>query len=515
MPERDRGRTRIDCEGGLSVRTETTKALKRYRHYIGGEWCESASGKTFESFNPATAEPWYVAADGDAEDVGRAVRAARKAFDGEWSQVTPTERGKLLRRLGDLIAQVGEDLATVETTDNGKLIREMQGQMRSLPEWFYYFAGAADKIHGETIPTLTPTILNYTLREPIGVVAAITPWNSPLLLTSLKLAPALAAGNTIVIKPSEHASASVLTLMPLVAEAGFPDGVVNTVTGAAKAGHALAAHPGVDKVAFTGGTATGRSVGIAAMEHLAPITLELGGKSPQIVFADADLDAATVGIIAGVFAAAGQTCVAGSRALVQEDVYEELLERVSDRTRRIRIGDPLKDETELGPLALQAQLEKVVSHVQKAHAEGARLVVGGKQPKDPARGWYHEPTIFADISPQMTIFREEIFGPVLGVMPFEDEEQAIAIANDTRYGLAAGIWTQRLDRAHRVARRLRAGTVWLNTYRTLAPSSPFGGFGDSGMGKENGLEVLREYTRLKSVWVNTSAAPPGDPFVLR
>jgi aldehyde dehydrogenase (NAD+) len=497
----------------LSVSSEP--ALKQYRHYIGGEWCEAADGATFESFNPATATPWYVAARGGAEDVDRAVRAARTAFEGEWSQVTPTERGKLLRRLGDLIADVGDELAAVETTDNGKLIREMRGQMRSLPEWFYYFAGAADKIHGETIPTLTPTILNYTLREPVGVVGAITPWNSPLLLTSLKLAPALAAGNTIVIKPSEHASASILELMPLVADAGFPKGVVNTVTGAGEAGHALAAHPGVDKVAFTGGTETGRHVGMAAMEHLAPITLELGGKSPQIVFADADLEAATFGIIAGVFAAAGQTCVAGSRALVQEDVYVELLERVADRTKRIRIGDPLDDETELGPLALHAQLEKVISHVDRAKAQGGRLVVGGNRPEGLSAGWYHEPTIFADVSPAMSIFREEIFGPVLGVLPFADEGQAIAIANDTRYGLAAGIWTQNLGRAHRVARQLRAGTVWLNTYRTLAPSSPFGGFGDSGMGKENGLEVLREYTRLKSVWVNTSAAPPGDPFVLR
>jgi acyl-CoA reductase-like NAD-dependent aldehyde dehydrogenase len=495
--------------------TAAEKPLKRYEHYINGEWCEAASGETFESLNPATGEAWYSAAYGSDEDVDRAVGAARRALGGEWSELTPTQRGKSLRRLGDLIGEVGEDLAIVETSDNGKLIREMRGQMRSLPEWFYYFAGAADKIHGETIPTPNREILNYTLREPVGVVGAITPWNSPLLLTALKLAPALAAGNTIVIKPSEHASASILDLMSLVEQAGFPAGVVNTVTGDGRAGHALAAHPGVDKVAFTGGTETGRRVGAAAMEHLAPITLELGGKSPQIVFDDADLEAATFGIIAGIFAAAGQTCVAGSRALVQESKYDEVLERVAERAGRIRIGDPLDDATELGPLAFEAHLERVAAHVERAESEGGRLVLGGKRPSGLDRGWFYEPTIFADVSPSMSLFRDEIFGPVLGVLPFKDEEDAVAIANDTRYGLAAGIWTQNLGRAHRVASKLRAGTVWINTYRTLAPSSPFGGFGDSGMGKENGLEVMREYTRLKSVWVNTSSAPPGDPFVLR
>jgi (Z)-2-((N-methylformamido)methylene)-5-hydroxybutyrolactone dehydrogenase len=497
------------------VSVSTERPFKRYGHYIGGEWRRAATEETFESVNPATGEAWYQAAQGGDADVDRAVRAARAAFEGVWSEHTPLQRGKLLRNLGDLIAEVGDDLAIVETRDNGKLIREMRGQMRSLPEWFYYFSGAADKIHGETIPTPTREILNYTLREPVGVVGAITPWNSPLLLTALKLAPALAAGNTIVIKPSEHASASILELMPLVERAGFPPGVVNAITGDGRTGHALAAHPGVDKVAFTGGTETGRRVGVAAMEHLAPITLELGGKSPQLVFSDADLDAATFGIIAGVFAAAGQTCVAGSRALVQHSVYEEVIDRVAERTERIRIGDPLEDDTELGPLAFKEHRERVAAHVAVAESEGGRLVLGGKQPPGLDQGWFYEPTIFADLSPRMSLFRNEVFGPVLGVLPFKDEDEAVEIANDTRYGLAAGIWTQNLPRAHRVAAKLRAGTVWINTYRTLAPSSPFGGFGDSGIGKENGLEVLREYTRLKSVWVNTSSAPPGDPFVLR
>jgi (Z)-2-((N-methylformamido)methylene)-5-hydroxybutyrolactone dehydrogenase len=405
-----------------------------------------------------------------------------------------------------------------ESTDNGKLIREMRGQLATLPEWYWYFAGLADKVQGDVIPALRPEILNYTLREPLGVVGAITPWNSPLLLTSMKVAPALAAGNTIVIKPSEHTSASLLEMMPLIEEAGFPPGVVNVVTGfGADAGAALVNHPDVVKVAFTGSSETGRLIAAQAGQRLARVTLELGGKSPQVVFDDADPQSAAMGIVAGVFAAAGQTCVAGSRVFVQEGIYDEVLERVLDRTRKIRIGDPLDADTELGPLALREQLEKVRSYVRIGRdTDGATLLHGGGQPPAAASGgWFHEPTIFTDARNDMRVCQEEIFGPVAMFMKFRDEAQAVELANAVQFGLASGVWTRDLARAHRMAAAIDAGTVWINTYRAMSPMSPLGGFKMSGMGKENGLEVMREYTRVKSVWVNTSDEPTADPFVLR
>ncbi len=497
-----------------------TLAPKRYQLAIGGEWVDSAEQETFASLNPSTGQPWYEAARGTAEDVRRAVAAAKAAFERPtWRDMTQTARGKLLRRLGDLIAENAELLAVAEATDNGKLIREMRGQLAVLPEYYYYFAGLADKLHGETIPALRREILNYTLREPVGVVGAITPWNSPLLLTSLKIAPALAAGCTLVIKPSEHTSASLLEMMPLFEQAGYPAGVVNVVTGFGHdAGAALVAHPDVTKLAFTGSSETGSRIAAQAGARLARVTLELGGKSPQVVFADADPHSAAMGIVAGVFAAAGQTCVAGSRVLCQDAVYDEVLERVRERAARIKIGDPLDPDTELGPLALREQLEKVRSYVRIGRDEDrATLVLGGGVPEIAARtgGWYFEPTIFADGRNDMRVCQEEIFGPVVTFLRFRDEDEAVRLANDTRFGLAAGVWTRDMARAHRVASRLDAGTVWLNTYRAMSPMSPLGGFKDSGFGKENGFEVMREYTRLKSVWVNTSDEPTADPFVLR
>jgi aldehyde dehydrogenase (NAD+) len=491
---------------------------ERYRNYIAGEWHEPLSGRYLASLDPTSGEAWYSTPDSGAADVDKAVAAARRALeDPAWRKLTPTERGQRIRRLAELVREHQERLAQIETHDNGKLIREMRAQVAYLPDVYHYFAGIADKIHGDVIPINKPDMLNFTLREPIGVVGVIVPWNSPLMLMSSALAPSLAVGNTLVIKPSEHTSASALEFVQLVEGAGIPPGVVNVVTGYGEtAGAALAAHPGVDKIAFTGGTDTGRKVAASAASHLAPCSMELGGKSPHVVFADADPDRAANGIVAGVFAAAGQTCIAGSRCFLQEGIYDDVLDRIIARARTVKIGHPLDDETELGPLALKEQLEKVKRYVSYGLEEGARLAHGGKQPEADhlRRGWYFEPTVFTGVRNDMRICRDEIFGPVVGVMPFKDEHELVALANDTRYGLAAGIWTRDIDRAMRFARDVDAGTIWINTYRTSAFMSPAGGFKESGYGKHNGFEAIREFSRLKSVVVDYSGKTQ-DPFVIR
>ncbi|WP_134704374.1 aldehyde dehydrogenase [Ammoniphilus sp. YIM 78166] len=491
--------------------------LKKYRMYINGEWVESSSGEYFESYNPATAEPWCLVAKGTEADVDRAVQAAQDAFEhASWRSLTYTQRGKLLRRLGDLIAARVEDLAVYETLDNGKLIREMRGQLQYLPEFFYYYAGLADKIHGETLPIDKPDMFAFTTREPLGVVAAITPWNSPLYLTTLKLAPALAAGNTMVIKPSEVTSASLLELVPLIEEAGFPPGVVNVVTGFGDpVGSALTSHPLVRRIAFTGGTESARHVVRNSAQNFARVTLELGGKSPNIVFDDADADSAAMGIIAGIFGAAGQSCVAGSRAFLQKGIYDRVLEKVVDRASKIVIGDPLAPETEVGPLATEGQVKRMEYYVQAGHEHGARLVYGGKRPEALNKGWYFQPTIFEHTDTKIRIAQEEIFGPVLTVIPFETEEEVVRMANSTNYGLAAGIWTNHLAKAHRVAKGVRAGIVWVNTYRSISPIAPIGGSHWSGYGRESGYDAIYEYTEDKVVWINTSSEPMPDPFIMR
>ncbi|WP_137388522.1 aldehyde dehydrogenase [Rhodoligotrophos defluvii] len=495
----------------MDQKVSESHTLQHYDLYIDGR--DVPCDRTMESLNPYNGQPWAVVPDAREEHMDAAVAAARRAFDeGPWGRMTATQRGALMRKLADIIARDAEELAQIECRDNGKLYREMLGQWRYIPEYFYYFAGMADKLQGDVVPSDRTNFFIYTRREPVGVVGAITPWNSPGLLLTFKLAPGLAAGCTFVVKPSEHTPVSTLELGKRFKEAGFPDGVYNVVTGQGALGAALVRHPGIDKIAFTGATDTGKKIAASAASNLTRVSLELGGKSPNIVFDDADLDVAANGAIAGIFGATGQTCMAGSRLLVQESVHDALLDRIVERTKQIRLGNPMDAETEMGPVANEPQFRKVLDYIEIARSEGGTLCYGGQRDPD-LGGFFVQPTILSNITNDMRIAREEVFGPVLSVIKFRDEEEAVRIANDTRFGLAAAVWTKNIHRAHRVAHRLRAGTVWINAYRVVSFLTPFGGYKESGLGRENGADAIREYTETKSVYVELTGEP-RDPFKL-
>ena len=490
--------------------------LVRFDHYIDAASVPPASGQYLPSEDPYTGEVWAEVARGNAADAQRAVEAASRAFEsGAWPALTPSERGRLLWRLADLVTANAEHLAAIEQRDNGKLAVEVTAQVRYMADYFRYYAGLADKVQSAVIPTDKKGVFAYTKYEAKGVVAIITPWNSPLTLTSWKLAPALAAGCTAVVKPSEFTSGSMVEFARLFEKAGFPPGVVNVVTGLGpEVGEALVTHPKVPHIGFTGGTAGGRRIYEMAARHLKTVTLELGGKSPNIVFDDADLDQAVKGVVSGIFAASGQSCQAGSRLLVQAGIHDRFVDKLVAFMQDVKLGDPKKPDTQIGPIATRPQFDKIMGYIALATQEGARCALGGRSRPDLGAGQFVEPTILTGVRNDMRIAQEEVFGPVLAVIPFQDEADAIRIGNDTEFGLAAAVWTRDLRRAMLMTDKLKAGTVWVNNYRATSFTSPFGGFKQSGIGRESGTETIKEYLETKCVWVSSDLDVP-NPFVRR
>ncbi len=498
-----------------------------YQFYIDGQFCEAADGARLESVNPATGMTWATAPVAGEADVNRAVDAAHRALrSGPWAEMTATKRGQMLYALADKIAEVAGHLGEIETTDSGKLAAETRAQTAYVADYYRYYAGLADKIQGATLPIDKPDMQVFTLREPIGVVAAVVPWNAQMFLTATKLGPALAAGNTVVLKASENAPAPMFEFAKIIDEVGFPPGVINVITGYGEpCGRALTSHPKVSRVAFTGGTDAARHVVANTANNFAVLSLELGGKSPILIFDDADLDGAVNAAIAGNFGASGQSCVAGTRVFVQAGIYDAFLAEVGERAKAIRIGDPLAEDTQVGPLATEAQLERCIAVVADSVDQGATLVAGGQRPSfqrpgfqredQTEAGWYFEPTVLACPDQSIRSTQVELFGPVMSVIKFISEAEALQMANDTEFGLGSGVFTSNLARAHRVSKAIHSGIVWINTYRVISPISPFGGYGNSGYGREAGIDAINEYTTTKTVWINTSEQPMANPFTMR
>ncbi|NKB61004.1 MAG: aldehyde dehydrogenase family protein [Gammaproteobacteria bacterium] len=490
--------------------------IKHYQMLIDGQWVDASDGNTFESVNPANGEIWCRVPEATADDVDRAVKSAERAFsEGPWASMTPTQRGHCLRKLGDLLAEQSEELGRIECIDTGKMFKETRWQAKYIAEFFHFYAGCADKVNGETLPIDKPDLFVYTQREPLGVIAAVVPWNSQLFLSAVKIGPALATGNTVVLKSSEYASAAMLEFGRLITRAGIPDGVVNIITGHGDpCGKTLTSHPLVSRISFTGGPRAAAQILNNSTHNFAPVSLELGGKSPVIVFDDVDIESTVNGALGAIFGASGQSCVAGSRLYVHENIADEFLALMAKKAADICIGNPMEEKTEMGPLCTDMQLAKVQTEVENAIAEGGVLLCGGKQPEGRG-GLFYEPTIIECPTQDLRIVDTELFGPVLSVIRFKNEDQVISMANDTRHGLAAGIFTRDGARSMRVSKKIKAGIVWVNTYRAVSPIAEFGGMKYSGYGRESGLQAVYDYTRPKTVWVNTSSEPLGNQFVAR
>jgi len=490
--------------------------MEHYKLYINGKFIDSSSNKIFESINPATEEPWATIAEAQSQDVNNAVEAAHNAFHGEWSSFLPNKRGELLRSIGDQLKQNAELLGAIETRDTGKMFKETKFQANYIAEFYYYYAGLADKIEGSTLPIDKPDMQVFTSREPVGVVAAVIPWNSQQLLSAIKIAPALAMGNTIIVKASETAPTPLLELAKLIDKVGLPKGVVNIIAGFAdECSKVLTSHKKINRIAFTGGMHTAKHIVRNSAENLSQVTLELGGKSPVAVFDDAKINNALNGVTASIFGASGQSCIAGSRLYLQKGIYNEFLDKISTKAKSIKIGPPMNEDTQMGPLATLNQLNNIQEKIDQTIQQGGKLITGGERPKELNQGWYYKPTIIECDHHNLPAAENELFGPVLSVMKFSDEEEVIKLMNDNSYGLAAGVFTENNGVALRVSKAVRAGIVFVNTYRLISPIAPFGGFKNSGFGRESGMETIKDYSNLKTTWINTSKNPMGDPFIIR
>lgn len=490
--------------------------MQKYKNYINGVFVESQSGSSFKSVDPSTEKEFAEICAAEEFEVNLAVESAHNAFNEKWSKVLPYQRAKYLRSIGDQLKDKAELLGTIETKDTGKLFKETKFQANYIAEYYYYYAGLVDKIEGSTLPIDKEDMHVFTSRVPLGVVAAIIPWNSQMFLTAVKLAPALAMGNTIVIKASEIAPTPLLEFAKIIDKVGLPDGVVNIITGYADTcSKILTSHPKINKIAFTGGVETAKHIVKNSAENLSQLSLELGGKSPVVVFKDARKDNAINGIMASIFGATGQSCIAGSRLYLQEDIYQDYLDELKKRTEAIKIGDPLSASTQLGPLATLKQLKNIQEKIQQTIDQGGKIITGGKKVSSFKNGYYFEPTIIECDNHNLPVAENELFGPVLSVMKFKNEDQAIQLMNDNSFGLAAGIFTENNGIAMRVSKAVQAGIIFVNTYRLISPVAPFGGFKNSGYGRESGLEVMKDYSNIKTTWISTSTEPLSDPFNIR